>query len=57
MSSSVADAADRADVIAYLATLVLPEGVDLDKLPTVTGPDPDDWQRASPGNGRNGRFA
>src|SRR2546429_1337306 len=28
----------------------VPEGVDLEKLPTVTGPDPDDWQRASPGD-------
>ncbi|MBL9167289.1 MAG: PQQ-dependent sugar dehydrogenase [Verrucomicrobiales bacterium] len=50
MLTKVADAADRADVIAYLATLKVPEGLDLDKLPTVTGPDPDDWQRASPGD-------
>ena len=50
MSSTVPGASDRADVIAYLATLVVPEGIDLDKLPTVTGPDPDDWQRASPGD-------
>ena len=50
MTVSVPDASDRADVIAYLATLIVPEGVDLDKLPTVTGPDPDDWQRASPGD-------
>lgn len=50
MSSTVPAANDRADVIAYLATLLVPEGVDLDKLPTVTGPDPDDWQRASPGD-------
>ncbi|MBI1840498.1 MAG: PQQ-dependent sugar dehydrogenase [Verrucomicrobia bacterium] len=50
MSGTVPDAGDRADVIAYLATLLTPEGVDLDKLPTVTGPDPDDWQRASPGD-------
>src|SRR6266487_3897700 len=50
MSVTVPDASDRADVIAYLATLIVPEGVDLEKLPTVTGPDPDDWQRASPGD-------
>jgi glucose/arabinose dehydrogenase/cytochrome c2 len=50
MSPTVPDATDRADVIAYLATLIVPEGVDLDKLPMVTGPDPDDWQRASPGD-------
>src|SRR5436190_17449824 len=50
MSVSVPDAIDRADVIAYLATLLVPEGIDLEKLPTVTGPDPDDWQRASPGD-------
>ncbi len=50
MSLTVPGAGDRADVIAYLATLAVPEGVDLDKLPTVTGPDPDDWQRAEPGD-------
>ncbi len=50
MSVTVPDARDRADVIAYLATLTVPEGVDLEKLPTVTGPDPDDWQRAAPGD-------
>src|SRR4030095_5884567 len=50
MSVTVPDASDRADVTAYLATLIVPEGVDLEKLPTVTGPDPDDWQRASPGD-------
>jgi cytochrome c2 len=33
MSVTVSDASDRADVIAYLATLIVPEGVDLDKLP------------------------
>jgi len=49
MSPSVPDATDRADVIAYLATLVVPDGLDLEKLPRVTGPDPDDWQQASPG--------
>jgi glucose/arabinose dehydrogenase/cytochrome c2 len=50
MSLTVADANDRADVIAYLATLLVPDGMELEKLPTVTGPDPDDWQRASPGD-------
>jgi len=50
MTPTVPDASDRADVIAYLATLIVPDGLDLDKLPTVTGPDPDDWQRASPGD-------
>ena len=49
MSVTVSDATDRADVIAYLATLIVPEGVDLDKLPRVTGLDPDDWQEAVPG--------
>jgi glucose/arabinose dehydrogenase/cytochrome c2 len=50
MSVTVPEPSDRADVIAYLATLTVPEGIDLDKLPTVTGPDPDDWQRAEPGD-------
>lgn len=50
MSLAISNATDRADLIAYLATLVVPEGMDLEKLPTVTGPDPDDWQRASPGD-------
>ena len=50
MPVTVPDASDRADVIAYLATLIVPEGLDLDKLPTVTGPDPDDWQQAAPGD-------
>jgi glucose/arabinose dehydrogenase/cytochrome c2 len=49
MSVAVSDASDRADVIAYLATLIVPEGLDLDKLPKVTGLDPDDWQEAVPG--------
>jgi hypothetical protein len=38
MTVTVPDASDRADVIAYLATLIVPAGVDLEKLPTVTGP-------------------
>jgi len=49
MPGTVPDAGDRADVIAYLATLLVPEGLDLDKLPRVTGLDPDDWQEAVPG--------
>jgi glucose/arabinose dehydrogenase/cytochrome c2 len=49
MSSTVPEATNRADVIAYLATLTVPEGLDLDKLPRVTGPDPDDWQESVPG--------
>jgi glucose/arabinose dehydrogenase/cytochrome c2 len=49
MTLPIPDASTRADVIAYLATLIVPESVDLDKLPTVTGPDPDDWQREAPG--------
>src|SRR6187402_1292942 len=49
MSVTVSDASDRADVIAYLAILIVPEGIDLDKLPRVTGLDPDDWQEAVPG--------
>jgi glucose/arabinose dehydrogenase/cytochrome c2 len=49
MSATVSDATDRVDVIAYLATLQVPEGIDLDKLPRVTGLDPDDWQEAVPG--------
>jgi cytochrome c2 len=48
MPMPLPDASDRADVIAYLATLIVPDGVDLEKLPTVTGPDPDDWQQSLP---------
>src|SRR6185436_19753511 len=49
MSVTVSDASDRADMIAYLATLIVPDGVDLDKLPRVTGLDPDDWRQEAPG--------
>jgi len=49
MSVTVSDASDRADVIAYLAILIVPEGIDLDKLPRITGLDPDDWREAVPG--------
>ena len=48
------DAGIRADLIAYLATLKVPEGVTLEtaafSLPAPTeGNDPNDWQRATPG--------
>jgi hypothetical protein len=48
------DAGIRADVIAYLATLKVPEGISLEtaafSVVTVTGgADPNDWQRAAPG--------
>ncbi len=49
MPGTVPGEGDRADVIAYLATLLVPEGLELDKLPRVTGLDPDDWQEAVPG--------
>lgn len=44
----------RADLIAYLATLKLPQGVTLEtatfSAPSTTGgKDPGDWQRAAPG--------
>ena len=43
---------NRADVIAYLGTLKIPEGVALkyEALPeTAGGTDPNDWQRQAPG--------
>jgi len=48
------DAQMRADIIAYLATLKVPEGVTLETAkftvaPTTPGIDPSDWQRATPG--------
>jgi glucose/arabinose dehydrogenase/cytochrome c2 len=52
MPIPVADPRNRADVIAYLATLHLPEGVTLkyEALPeTAGGTDPNDWQRQAPG--------
>jgi len=52
MPIPVADPANRADVVAYLATLKLPEGVALkyEVVPqTVGGTDPNDWQRQAPG--------
>jgi len=52
MPIPVADPRNRADVIAYLATLKVPEGVTLkyEALPeTAGGTDPNDWQRQAPG--------
>jgi len=52
MPIPVADAGNRADVIAYLASLKIPEGVTLkyEVLPeTAGGTDPNDWQRQAPG--------
>jgi glucose/arabinose dehydrogenase/cytochrome c2 len=52
MPIPVADSRNRADVIAYLATLKIPEGVKLkyESLPeTAGGTDPNDWQRQAPG--------
>jgi len=52
MPIPVADTRNRADVVAYLATLKIPEGVTLkyEALPeTAGGTDPNDWQRQAPG--------
>lgn len=52
MPIPVADPRNRADVIAYLATLKIPQGVTLkyEELPEmVGGTDPNDWQRQAPG--------
>jgi glucose/arabinose dehydrogenase/cytochrome c2 len=52
MPIPVFDPTDRADVIAYLSTLKIPEGVTVkyDVAPVVTGgKDPNDWQNQSPG--------
>jgi glucose/arabinose dehydrogenase/cytochrome c2 len=52
MPMLVPDAQNRADVIAYLATLKLPEGVTLKYAmapPPGGGKDPNDWQREAPG--------
>src|SRR5258708_6560468 len=51
MPIPVADPRNRADVVAYLGTLKIPEGVTLkyEALPETTGgTDPNDWQRHSP---------
>lgn len=52
MPIPVTDARNRADVIAYLATLKIPQGVTLkyEELPLMAGgTDPNDWQRQAPG--------
>jgi glucose/arabinose dehydrogenase/cytochrome c2 len=52
MPIPVADPRNRADVVAYLATLKIPQGVTLkyEELPeTAGGTDPNDWQRQAPG--------
>jgi glucose/arabinose dehydrogenase/cytochrome c2 len=52
MPIPVADPRNRADVVAYLATLKIPEGAILkyEALPeTAGGMDPNDWQRQAPG--------
>jgi hypothetical protein len=54
MPIPVPNANIRADVIAYLATLKVPEGVSLETAafsvaPATSGVDPNDWQRAAPG--------
>ena len=60
MPIPVTDARNRADVIAYLATLKIPTGVTLkyEDLPeTAGGTDPDDWQRQAPGAQHHFRVA
>jgi glucose/arabinose dehydrogenase/cytochrome c2 len=52
MPIPVTDPRNRADVIAYLATLKIPQNIALkyEELPeTAGGTDPNDWQRQSPG--------
>ena len=52
MPMLIPDAQNRADVIAYLATLKIPDGVTLKYQmapPPGGGKDPNDWQRATPG--------
>ena len=52
MPIPVADPRNRADVIAYLSTLKVPQGVTVkyEDLPQmVGGTDPNDWQRQAPG--------
>ena len=52
MPIPVVDPGNRADVIAYLATLKIPQGAILkyEALPgTAGGTDPNDWQRQAPG--------
>lgn len=52
MPMLIPDPQNRADVIAYLSTLKIPEGVTLKyemAAPGVPGNDPNDWQRQAPG--------
>ncbi len=52
MPMPIPDATNRADVIAYLSTLKIPEGVTLNYqviLPSNAGTDPNDWPRQAPG--------
>jgi glucose/arabinose dehydrogenase/cytochrome c2 len=52
MPIPVADPRNRADVIAYLGTLKIPEGVTVkyETMPEIAGgTDPNDWQRQAPG--------
>src|SRR4051812_40550490 len=52
MPIPVADPRNRADVVAYLATLKVPPGVTVkyEEVPEmVGGTDPNDWQRQAPG--------
>jgi hypothetical protein len=52
MPIPVTDARNRADVIAYLSTLKIPDGVALkyEELPLMAGgTNPNDWQRQAPG--------
>lgn len=56
MPMPVPDATNRADVIAYLATLKIPEGAALNYqvvASTGGGADPNDWQRQAPGMQRH----
>jgi len=52
MPMPVPDAQSRADVIAYLSTLKIPQGVTVKYVvapPPGGGNDPNDWQREAPG--------
>jgi glucose/arabinose dehydrogenase/cytochrome c2 len=53
MPMPVPNATNRADVIAYLSTLKIPEGVTLNYQVVQSvggGTDPNDWQRQAPGS-------
>jgi glucose/arabinose dehydrogenase/cytochrome c2 len=60
MPIPVTDPGHRADVVAYLGTLKLPQGLALkyEDLPeTAGGTDPNDWQRQAPGAQHNFKVA